>query len=359
MTTHTNVKTSSIKTSAPPRRIMKVYVKSGSKAEKLRNPFSLRRAPRPEELAPGLPPAPEHDLRFRGGRTIAQLSYLNFFVGGAASWMQSDVDSINQALAAAMADASLNNVIRQYFSNQPISTTFLGSHFVGQKRPKLVTQTAAKDLVRKLFQGGQLAGLDFPNTVVCLMLPSGTVLTDGTGPGGAHSHEEAAHDREEAEGKHVDGKPEEEEASSLEGLGGYHGSVDVGSTRIYYAVGVYSQNLGNGKENGIAVFDVPWKNVVATFYHELNEARTDPDVDQAIETNTTDGVIGWNSDEGEECGDFPVFEAGDFGSLALVFQQVVLADGGSSPVQFQYSNAVHGPEGPISQPHALQIALEI
>ena len=80
--------------------------------------------------------------------------------------MQSDVDSINQALAAAMADASLNNVIRQYFSNQPISTTFLGSHFVGQKRPKLVTQTAAKDLVRKLFQGGQLAGLDFPNTVV-------------------------------------------------------------------------------------------------------------------------------------------------------------------------------------------------
>lgn len=21
----------------------------------------------------------------------------------------------------------------------------------------------------------------------------------------------------------------------------------------------------------------PWKNVVATFYHELNEARTDPD----------------------------------------------------------------------------------
>jgi hypothetical protein len=27
------------------------------------------------------------------------------------------------------------------------------------------------------------------------------------------------------------------------------------------------------------VFDQPWKNVLATFYHELNEARTDPDVD--------------------------------------------------------------------------------
>jgi len=34
--------------------------------------------------------------------------------------------------------------------------------------------------------------------------------------------------------------------------------------------------------NGIPVFDEPWKNVVATFYHELNEARTDADVEDAI-----------------------------------------------------------------------------
>jgi hypothetical protein len=32
----------------------------------------------------------------------------------------------------------------------------------------------------------------------------------------------------------------------------------------------------------IVVFDQPWKNVVATFYHELNEARTDADVEDAI-----------------------------------------------------------------------------
>jgi hypothetical protein len=342
-------KSSATKTSAMRSRPMKVFVKYGSKAEKLRNPSFMRAALRPEEIAGGFPPTPDHDLKFRGGHTIAQLSYINFFVGGSSSWMQSDVDSINQALAAAMTEASLNNVMRQYFSNQPISTTFLGSHFVGQKRPKLVTETAAKDLVRKLFQGGQLAGIDFPNTVVCLMLPNGTVLTDGTEPGAAHKREDE---------KEKPGTPEAEEASSLEGLGGYHGSVDVGSKRLYYAIGVYSQRLA-GKENGIVVFDVPWKNVVATFYHELNEARTDPDVDQAIETNATDGVIGWNSDSGEECGDFPVFEAQGEGSLALVFQQISLAQGGSAPIQFQYSNAVHGPEGPISQPHPLQIALEI
>lgn len=348
MTKHVDLK----KTSTTRIKAMKVYVRPGSDAEKLRKPPSARRAPAPDEIVPGFPPTPEHDLKFRGGRTIAKLSFLNLFVGGAASWSQSDVDSINHALAGAMSDPSLNNVMCQYFSNQPITTTFLGSHFVGVKRPKLVTETAAKKLVTQLFKGGQLAGLDFPNTVVNLMLPSGTVLTDGKGPGRDHKSEEREPPRPA-------GTPEDEAASSLAGLGGYHGSVDVGATRIYYAVGVYSQKLANGKENGIAVFDAPWKSVVATFYHELNEARTDPDVDQAIETNKTDGVIGWNSDDGEECGDFPVFEAGDLGSLSLVFQEVSLTSGGSAPVQFQYSDAVHGPEGPILRPHALQIALEI
>jgi hypothetical protein len=46
---------------------------------------------------------------------------------------------------------------------------------------------------------------------------------------------------------------------------------------IYYAV--YSEIRPDGIVNGIPVFDQPWKNVLATFYHELNEARTDPDVD--------------------------------------------------------------------------------
>ena len=52
---------------------------------------------------------------------------------------------------------------------------------------------------------------------------------------------------------------------------------------------------------------------------------------------------------------FPVDEAGN--NLSLVFKEVPLADGsGTVPVQFQYSNAVHGPEGPIAQPHPLQSA---
>jgi hypothetical protein len=334
---------------------MRVFVKPNSRAEALRHPNAAKRRALAEDLAPGFEATPQHDLRFRGGRTIAHLNYVNFFVGGFASWDQSDVDNIGATLAKAMSDSRLNNVIRQYFANQDITTTFLATHFVGGKRPKLVTQTSAEKLIADLFAGGQLSGIDFPSTVINLMLPSGTVLTDGTGKGNV-GKDDSDKNRKDIK---APGTPESEEASSLSGLGGYHGSVDLAATRIYYAVGVYSQRLPSGGENGIVVFDIPWKNVVATFYHELNEARTDPDVEQAIKTNVADGVIGWNSDDGEECGDFPVFEAGNLGNLALVFQEVHVEGGGTAPVQFQYSDAVHGPEGPIAAPHSLNIAHEM
>ncbi len=108
---------------------------------------------------------------------------------------------------------------------------------------------------------------------------------------------------------------------------------------------MYSETR-NGQTNGIPVFDAPWKNVVATFYHELNEARTDPDVERVIQGGSST-LLGWMSRQGEECGDFPVFEANP---LSQVFQEVPLTGGGTVPVQFQYSNHVHGPEGPIPKP---------
>ncbi len=112
-------------------------------------------------------------------------------------------------------------------------------------------------------------------------------------------------------------------------------------------MGVYSETR-NGQTNGIDAFDTPWKNVVATFYHELNEARTDADVEEA-NNQEKDSLLGWVSREGEECGDYPIFEAAD---LSLVFKEVPLANGaGTIPIQFQYSNQVHGPEGPIATPN--------
>lgn len=323
-------------------KLMRVLVRPRSVAEAKRHP-ATRRGPQPKALAPGFQPTPQHDLKFRGGRTISHLAYANFFVGGAAAWQKTDVDNINRALAAAMSDTKLNNVMCQYFANQTITTTFLGSHFLGTKKPVKVTERSATKMIADLFNGGQLKDVSFSSTVINLLLPSGTILTDGTGPGKDNDDDDS----------HPAGAPDAEEASSLEGLGGYHGSVDTGHQRIYYSVGVFSERLPNGRENGIAVFDQPWKNVVATFYHELNEARTDPDVDEAIKTGKVDGVIGWNSDDGEECGDFPVFEAEDAGSLSLVFRDVPV-QGGTAPIQLQYSNAVHGPEGPIAAPHAIK-----
>jgi hypothetical protein len=145
--------------------------------------------------------------------------------------------------------------------------------------------------------------------------------------------------------------PHEEEEDSTNGLGGYHGSIHVGSQTLYYAVGVFSEQLPDGTTNGIPVFDKPWKNVVGTFYHELNEARTDPDVEDAIRAGDDPNAIaflGWTSPQGEECGDFPVFEANP---LTQVFKEIELTNGsGTVPVQLQYSDADQGPGEPRKEP---------
>jgi hypothetical protein len=126
-------------------------------------------------------------------------------------------------------------------------------------------------------------------------------------------------------------------------------------TTLYYAIGAYSEKTADGQENGIVAFDKSWKNTVAVFYHELNEARTDADVEDAIRAGNDPKAmkfIGWMSTQGEECGDFPVTECGM--DLSKIMVEVPLTDGsGTVPVQLQYSNAVKGPEGPISAPHPM------
>jgi hypothetical protein len=174
--------------------------------------------------------------------------------------------------------------------------------------------------VISLFNSGKVANQDLGSTIFNLILPPGTVLKLGG-------------------------------SSSLNGLGGYHGSVhtqrDGKDIILYYSANVFSQFLPSQDENGIVAFDKPWKNVVATLYHELNEFRTDADVNDAIHQNDRD-FLGWNSRSGRECGDQPIFAAGP--SLERVFKEVT--EGAKKiPIQFMYSNAVHGAEGPINHPH--------
>lgn len=326
-------------------RPLRVFVGHGTKAEKA---FHARMSmPSPEVIAPGVSPTPAHDLIFHGGHTIADLVFTNLYVGGAGAWKASDIQNIDKALAAAMSDQDLNNVMSQYYPSGNVTSKFKPSQTLGGPPPKVFSQGDVENLVQQLFTDGTLNGFDLKSTVFNFMLPGGTILnTDAAPTGGAISA------KAEKVRTHL---PADEEEDSTQGLGGYHGSVHVGSGAsakiIYYAIGVYSENLPDGTANGIPVFDQSWKNVVATFYHELNEARTDADVEDAIRAGNDPSAakfLGWTSKQGEECGDFPVFEANP---LMRVFQEVKLTNGTETvPVQFQYSNHVHGPEGPIKTP---------
>ena len=135
---------------------------------------------------------------------------------------------------------------------------------------------------------------------------------------------------------------ERDGVTSETGLGGYHGSVHLRGTTVYYAVAVYSEG-----SNGIVAFDAPWKNVCATLYHELQEVRTDPDVEDAIRAGHSPAamhLLGWYSPNGGEIGDIPIAET--HGDIHLAMKEVPLAAGGTAPVQLMWSNRVGGPEAP-------------
>ncbi len=309
------------------------------------------------------PSTPAEDLRYRGGRTIPYLAFVNLYVGGNSAWQKSDIESIDKAIAAAMADRNLNNVMRQYFDNADITATELPSHPLVGYTPSVMSQGDVEYCLSYLYDQGYLSQYDLSSTVFNFLLPPGTVLTvdvnrnstlasaagDNKQPGGSPYMLTSASDEES--GGVI---PKAEEGDSTSGLGGYHGSIRKNQKPVYYSVDVFSERRPNGSTNGIPVFTESWKNVVATLYHEMQEARTDPDVEDCIRNPydpNAERYLGWTSDRGEECGDYPIDAAKQLSTVVL---EVDLTDGsGKVPVQLQYSNAVHGPEGPIAQPHSL------
>jgi hypothetical protein len=269
------------------RRLLNISVRPGSRAHEAyySSARSSARALTADELAAGFQPHPELNLTFRGGRTITDLVFANRYVGGAGSWDAGDIANIDNGLAEALTDSGLQTVVEQYYST-PISSRMLPSAVLPDPAPGRIYKDHADAVVR------------------------------------------------------ID----DDAADSLHGLGGYHGSIHItaggADIVVYYAVGVYSEG-----QNGIPAFGQSWKNVVATFYHELNEARTDTDVEEAIRTGD-DSKLGWYSNQGGEIGDIPIDEAGN--NLGLVFREVQLADGsGTVPVQLLWSNADSGPAGHV------------
>jgi hypothetical protein len=280
-----------------------------------------------EAMASGFHPRPDLDLTYHGGRTITDLVFVNRYLGGPAAWDDTDRTNIDSALQMVLTDPGMQGIIAQYFS-APISTTMRPSQYVDQPIGDRFFKDQAEALVSNQVAAGALGDADPANTVLCLMLPPGVVLVDGNSDGS---------DVEDPRARAV--LVDDDQADSTHGLGGYHGSVHIGDQTCYYAIGVYSEG-----DNGIVAFDQPWKNVVATFYHELSEARTDPDVEDVIRTGS-EGLLGWYSRQGGEIGDIPMMLAGP-GGLSRVMREVTCSDGRTHPVQLEWSNKVHGPEGP-------------
>ena len=225
------------------------------------------------------------NLEFFGGRTLPRLEWTHVYLG---NWSADDRRSLDAAVPAALHDRRLNHVLKQYFPKQRLRSVFHGAQN-GPMPSARMDKQAVEDVVRSL----ALAG------VAALLLPRGVVLSDGG-------------------------------VTSEHGLGGYHGSVDG----HYYAVSVYSEGT-----NGIVAFDASWKNVCATLYHELQEARTDPDVEDAIRTGET-RYLGWYSPSGGEIGDIPIATS----PLYEVMREVPLADGsGTVPIQLMWSNRDEAP----------------
>lgn len=290
------------------------------------------------------------DLKYRGGKVIRDLSYVNLYVSGDTEWTMSDVDRIDRSLEAAMQDQHLNNVLLQYFNNQAIRSTALASHPLTGFTPTTVSRGDIQDYITYLFDQGFLQPFDLQNTVINLLLPPETILTtrDSASNGRSNQSNQRALDSYLL-------TDESDDVDSAAGLGGYHGSVvTANGERVYFAACVYSDRYANGVTNGIPVLSDPWKNVVATLYHQLMEVRTNPDVEDALrESSDLDSgrILGWVSDSGLEIGDIPIR-----GTLPIsrVIREVPLANGdGTVPVQLPYSVFTGGPEGPISQPHPL------
>jgi len=298
-------------------------------------------------LAPGFAPHTSMNLHFFGGRTIEHLTFTHVYLGGKAAWQQDDISAIDASLSASMEDPYLNNVIAQYFKDGKPTAAFKPSRVLDGPLPMRVFRDTIEGFVAGLDQSNGLSGFNLGSSVFCFMLPHSVVLVDGTSGGHAEHHD----DDDDNGSANVALREKDEAVDSKHGLGGYHGSIHPkrgGKTEtVYYAVGVYSEGA-----NGIVAFDEPWKNVCATFYHELCEARTDPDVEDAIRAGDTPAAnkfLGWYSPRGGEIGDIPIEEAG--AEIDLVMKEVPLVLGGTAPIQLMWSNAVGGPEGPITKKH--------
>jgi len=226
-----------------------------------------------------------HTATFHGGKVLKNPVYTPIYYGQYWTTAQGKKDvAHNDAFAKEFGTSEGNQILHQYGTGDG---SFGGSTTVNVTNPKKVTEAQVQKIVKDQLAKGSVKKND--QGIYTVMLPPGTVLDAGGG------------------------------VTSLNGLGGFHGSYnDASGKKVYYAVIAYSK--GN---NGIDFTGNAQDNISITQSHEWREASTDPDVNN--------GTLGWYNDK----------ENGELDDLAMQFlplNQVWGRDAKGFAVQKEWSN---------------------
>jgi hypothetical protein len=216
--------------------------------------------------------APPAHLTYNGGKILTHPKVVNIYLGSYwNSTTQGKKDAAHQNAFAK--DIVKNNSYTSVWAQYGVGKgSFGGSDVVKTTtHPKVVGEDQIRNIVKQQLAADKVVKSD-GQTIYTVYLPPGTVLktADGT--------------------------------SSLEGLGGYHGSFKGADGKpVYYAAIVY----GKGK-NGIDFNGNPEDAASIVASHEWTEAATDPDVDDVINGAPQQGHLGWYDDSNGEIGDIAI-----------------------------------------------------
>jgi hypothetical protein len=161
----------------------------------------------------------------------------------------------------AMRDRRMNKMMIQHFPGTALCYDMRESFILEQSKPAMLDEPEVQALVTNLHDSSLIKKTDLDATLFNRILSSGTKL-------------------------------KLDDSSPLSGLGGCHGShIQRGgkTVTLYYSANVHSEVPANGSENGIAVFNKPWKNVVATLYHESTSSA--PMRMSTIQFKTTSAIL--------------------------------------------------------------------
>ena len=198
-------------------------------------------------------------LTFHGGKVLRSPDVVPVYVGAYWQTLEGKRDRARNdaAMAALVKDPGQTGIWKEYGGG---AGTTSPSKVLAIVTHREFSKEDVETLVEAQVRAGNLDASD-PERVFTLVLPPGATLRDG-------------------------------EASSTEGLGGFHGNVTARDGHpVYYAVVVYSQRSGE-RVNGIDFSGTAIDNVTITESHEITEAVTDPDVGLAIQTGDP-RYLGW------------------------------------------------------------------